>query len=143
VQDATINSDLAVSGGTYTLASNGRGTINLTLSGGSISPQIFWIVNEPAATPISSLTAQPQSRTALSLCRPPPPRSAVRARLVMDGIDTSFKDRVGVFETTSSGFNWNQAANAFDVGLDEYDPTSTGTNGTDTVSSNGRAAVGR
>ena len=59
----------------------------------------------------------------------------------MDGIDTSFKYRVGVFETTSSGFNWNQAANAFDVGLDEYDPTSTGTNGTDTVSSNGRAAV--
>ena len=45
VQDSTVNSNLAVSGGTYTLTSNGRGTTNLTLTGGNISPQIFWMVN--------------------------------------------------------------------------------------------------
>ena len=41
VQDSTVNSNLAVSGGTYTLASSGRGTVNLTLTGGTISPQIL------------------------------------------------------------------------------------------------------
>src|SRR5260370_26309865 len=45
VQDTTVNSNLPVSGGTYTLASNGRGTINLTLAGVTISPQIFWLGN--------------------------------------------------------------------------------------------------
>lgn len=141
VQDATINSDLAVSGGTYSLASNGRGTINLTLSGGSISPQIFWIVNGTSgyAYFLANNAAAVEDGT-FSLQTPAPTISSQGA-FVMDGIDTSFKDRVGVFETTTSGFNWNQAANAFDVGLDEYDPTSTGTNGTDTVTSDGRAAV--
>src|SRR5260370_6029250 len=47
VKDTTVNSNFAVSGGTYTLPANGggRGTINLTLTGGTISPQIFWMVN--------------------------------------------------------------------------------------------------
>src|SRR5260370_35203277 len=45
VQDTTVNSNLAVSGGTYTLASTGRGTINLTLADWTTSPQVFCMVN--------------------------------------------------------------------------------------------------
>ena len=58
----------------------------------------------------------------------------------MDGFDTTYKDRVGAFQPTSSGFNWKQAANAFDVNLGGL-LSSLGTNGTAQVSSNGRVAV--
>jgi hypothetical protein len=49
---------------------------------------------------------------------------------------------VGGFETTSStAFNWNQTSNAFDPGTGVGLVSVTGTNGTYTVSSNGRVAV--
>ncbi len=59
VQDTTVNANLAVSGGTYTLASSGRGTT-------------------PA--PTSSSTAHSRSRMALSPCSKgvPSPRSAAK-----------------------------------------------------------------
>jgi hypothetical protein len=65
-----------------------------------------------------------------------------QAAFVMDGFDTTLKDRVGGFETTSStAFNWNQTSDAFDPGTGVGLVSVTGTNGTYTVSSNGRVAV--
>ena len=141
VQDTTVNSNLAVSGGSYTLASNGRGQINLTLSGGTISPQIFWMVNGTSAYFLAdSATAVEDGTFSLQQGAP---FSAIgsQAAFVMDGFDTTYKDRVGAFQPTSSGFNWNQAANAFDSTTGIGTLTSTGTNGTAQVSSNGRVAV--
>jgi hypothetical protein len=142
VQDTTVNSNLAVSGGSYTLASTGRGQINLTLSGGTISPQIFWMVNGTSgyAYFLANNTAAVEDGT-FSL-QQGAPFSAIgsQAAFVMDGFDTTYKDRVGAFQPTSSGFNWNQAANAFDVNLGGTS-SSLGTNGTAQVSSNGRVAV--
>jgi hypothetical protein len=143
VQDTTVNSNLAVSGGSYTLASNGRGQINLTLSGGTISPQIFWMVNGTSgyAYFLANNTAAVEDGT-FSL-QQGAPFSAIgsQAAFVMDGFDTTYKDRVGAFQPTSSGFNWNQAANAFDPTTGIGTVTTTGTNGTVQVSSNGRVAV--
>ena len=141
VQDTTVNSNLAVSGGSYTLASNGRGQINLTLSGGTISPQIFWMVNGTRAYFLANNTAAVEDGTFSLQQGAPFSALSSQAAFVMDGFDTTYKDRVGAFQPTSSGFNWNQAANAFDpttgIGL----LSALGTNGTATVSSNGRVAV--
>jgi hypothetical protein len=140
VQDTTLNSNLAVSGGSYTLASNGRGTINLTLAGGSISPQIFWMVNGTRAYFLANSTLAVEDGT-FSLQQASPTLSG-QAAFVMDGFDTTLKDRVGGFETTSStAFNWNQTANAFDPFTGVGIVTALGTNGSYTVSSNGRVAV--
>jgi hypothetical protein len=143
VQDTTVNSNLAVSGGSYTLASNGRGQINLTLSGGSISPQIFWMVNGTRAYFLANSTLAVEDGS-FSLQQVAPLSSALtgQAAFVMDGFDTTLKDRVGDFETTSStAFNWNQTANAFLPSALSGIVTVTGTNGTYTVGSNGRVAV--
>jgi|CZKY01.1.fsa_nt_gi hypothetical protein len=142
VQDTTVNSNLAVSGGSYALASNGRGTINLTLSGGSISPQIFWMVNGSRAYFLANNTAAVEDGT-FSLQQASPTLSG-QAAFVMDGFDTTLKDRVGDFESTSStAFNWNETSNAFDPSTGIGVPSVTGTNGTYTISSsgNGRVAV--
>lgn len=142
VQDTIVNSNLAVSGGSYTLASNGRGTINLTLAGGSISPQIFWMINGNSAYFLTNNTAAVEDGT-FSLQAAAPALNG-QAALVMDGFDTTLKDRVGNFETTSStAFNWNQVANAF---LPTVPPSpgvvsAIGTTGIYTVGSNGRVAV--
>ena len=143
VQDATVNTDLAVSGGGYTLASNGRGTVNLTLSGGSISPQIFWMVNGTRAYFLANSTAAVEDGT-FSLQQAAPALSAnFQAAFVMDGFDTTLKDRVGDFETTSTtAFNWNQAANAFDPSTGLGVLSTTGTSGTyGTAGPNGRVAA--
>jgi hypothetical protein len=142
VQDATVNSNLAVSGGTYTLdaSGNGRGQINLTLSGGTISPQIFWMVDGTRAYFLANSTAAVEDGT-FSLQRGGPFTAlSSQAAFVMDGFDITYKDRVGAFTPTSSSFKWNQAANAFDVKL-LGNPTAIGTNGTYQVSSNGRVAA--
>jgi hypothetical protein len=141
VQDATINSNLAVSGGTYTLASTGRGTINLTLTGGTISPQIFWMVGGTRAYFLANNTAAVEDGT-LSLQQGAPFTAlSSQAAFVMDGFDIAFKDRVGLFKPTSGGFNWNQAANSFDPVQEIGTLTATSTSGTYTVTSNGRVAV--
>jgi len=141
VQDATLNSNLAVSGGAYTLASNGRGQINLTLTGGTISPQIFWMLNGSYAYFLADNTAAVEDGTFSLQQGAPFTALSSQAAFVMDGFDVSFKDRVGVFQPTSGGFNWNQAANAFSPTLGAFTPSATGTNGTYTVSANGRVAV--
>jgi hypothetical protein len=141
VLDATVNSNLAVTGGTYILASNGRGQLNLTLSGGSISPQIFWMVNGTTAYFLDDNSATAEDGT-FSKQQAAPTLSA-QAAFVMDGFDAGgFKDRVGDFDSTSStAFNWNQTANSFNpttgIGL----VSALGTNGTDTIGSNGRVAA--
>jgi len=143
VQDTTVNSNLAVSGGTYTLASNGRGTINLTLAGGTISPQIFWMVNGSRAYFLVNSTAAVEDGTFSQQQGAPFTALSSQAAFVMDGFDVAFKDRVGLFKPTSSGFNWNQAANSFDTSI--FPPvatlTSLPTNGTYQVSANGRVTV--
>jgi hypothetical protein len=141
VQDTTVNSNLTVSSGTYTLASNGRGTTNLTLAGGTISPQIFWMVNGSRAYFLADNAAAVEDGT-LSLQQGGPFTAITsQASFFMDGFDTAFKDRVGLFKpTSSSAFNWNQAANSFDVNLGG-NPSAIGTNGTYQVSSNGRVTV--
>ena len=141
VQDATINSNLAVSGGTYTLASTGRGTINLTLTGGTISPQIFWMVGGTRAYFLANNTAAVEDGTFSQQQGAPFTALTSQAAFVMDGFDVAFKDRVGLFKPTSGGFNWNQAANSFDATQGIGTLTATATNGTYQVSSNGRVAV--
>ena len=141
VQDATVNSNLSVSGGTYTLAASGRGTINLTLAGGTISPQIFWTLNGTRAYFLADSTLAVEDGTFSLQQGAPFTALTSQAAFVMDGFDVAFKDRVGLFKPTSGGFNWNQAANSFDavqgIGL----LTATATNGTAQVSSNGRVTV--
>jgi hypothetical protein len=144
VQDATVNSNLAVSGGSYTLASTGRGTINLTLSGGTISPQIFWMVNGTSAYFLASNIGAVEDGTFSLQSGSPFTALSSQAAFFMDGFDTAYKDRVGLFKPTKAGaFNWNQAANSFDTSV--FPPlsqqTTVGTNGSYTVSSNGRVAV--
>jgi hypothetical protein len=140
VQDSTVNSNLAVSGGTYTLASSGRGTTNLTLMGGTISPQIFWMVNPTSAYFLANNTAAVEDGTFSEQTGGPFTALTSQAAFVMDGFDVAFKDRVGAFKPTTSGFNWNQAANSFNASQGGL-LTATATNGTYQVSSNGRVTV--
>ncbi len=140
VEDTTVNSNFAVSGGTYSLLSNGRGVTNLSLAEGSISPQIFWMVNGSRAYLLSANTATLEDGT-FSLQTAAPTLSG-QAAFVMDGFDTTLKDRVGDFETTSStAFNWNETSNAFLPSAGQGVISAVGTNGTCTVSANGRVAV--
>lgn len=140
VQDTTLNPNLTVSSGTYTLAATGRGTLNLTLSGGTISPQIFWMVNSSRAYfLVDSATAVEDGIYAIQTGAPFSTLSS-QAAFIMDGFDTGgFKDRVGAFDPTGSGtFNWNQTSNSFNgSGL----VSTLGTTGTYQVSSNGRVSV--
>jgi hypothetical protein len=142
VQDVTLNSNLGVAGGNYTLLSNGRGTVNLTLNGGTIGQQIFWMVNPTHAYLLVNSTAAVEDGT--FTVQNGAPFSAVggQAAFIMDGYDVAYKDRVGAFQpTTGGGFKWNQAANSFDPGVGLGTLKSTGTSGTFQVSSNGRVAV--
>jgi hypothetical protein len=143
VQDTTVNSNLAVSGGTYTLAPNGRGTISLTLAGGTISPQIFWTLNGTRAYFLANNTAAVEDGTFSLQQGAPFSTLSSQSAFVMDGFDVAFKDRVGLFKATSSGFDWNQEANSFDTSI--FPPvatlTSLPTNGTYQVSANGRVTV--
>jgi hypothetical protein len=135
-QDGNVQSGLTITSGTYTVTGNGRGTINLSLSNSTTLSLVFWIVsptrayflsNNPATIEDGTFTLQSGATTTLS----------GQATFVMDGFDSSFKDRVGVFVSTSStAFNWNQASNAFSNGA-----VILGTNGTYTVGSNGRVTA--
>ncbi len=141
VQDTTVNSNLAVSGGTYTLASSGRGTINLTLAGGTISPQIFWTLNGTRAYFLADSTLAVEDGTFSVQQGAPFTALSSQAAFVMDGFDTAFKDRVGAFKPTATSFNWNQAANSFDATTGMGNPSTLPTSGTYQVSSNGRVTV--
>jgi hypothetical protein len=141
VQDTTVNSNLAVSGGTYTLAASGRGTVNLTLAGGAISPQIFWTLNGTRAYFLADSTLAVEDGTFSRQQGAPFTALTSQAAFVMDGFDVAFKDRVGLFKPTNGGFNWNQSANSFDATTGIGNPSTLPTSGTYQVSSNGRVTV--
>ena len=140
VQDTTVNSNLAVSGGTYTLDASGHGEIDLTLSVGTIK-QKFWMVNEARAYFLANSTLAVEDGTFSVQQGAPFTALSSQAAFFMDGFDTTYKDRVGLFKPTSGGFNWNQAANAFDPVQEVGLLTATATNGTYQVSANGRVTV--
>src|SRR3984893_4021598 len=140
VQDTTVNPNLTVSSGTYTLAANGRGTLNLTLAGGTINPHIFWMVNSSRAyflvnsgTAVEDGIYTLQTGTTLTS----------QAAFTMDGIDTGgIKDRVGIFSPSGSGIlKWNQESNSFLPSAGSGQVTTLGTTATYQVSSNGRVTV--
>jgi hypothetical protein len=140
VQDTTLNPNLTVSSGTYTLAANGRGTLNLTLSGGTINPQIFWMVNSSRAyflvdsgTAVEDGIYTLQTGTTLTS----------QAAFTMDGIDTGgIKNRVGIFSPSGSGIlRWNQESNSFLPSAGSGQVTTLGTTATYQVSANGRVTV--
>jgi len=141
VQDANVYTNLPVSGGSYTLAADGRGQINLTLTGGTIGPQIFWMVNGTSAYFLVNSTAAVEDGTFSQQQAAPFSSFTSHATFVMDGFDTAYKDRVGALAPTSGGFNWNQAANSFDANQGIGAPSALGTNGTIQIGSNGRATV--
>jgi hypothetical protein len=122
------------------LAANGRGTLNLTLSGGTINPQIFWMVNSSRAyflvdsgTAVEDGIYTLQTGTTLTS----------QAAFTMDGIDTGgIKDRVGIFTPSGSGIlRWNQESNSFLPSAGSGQVTTLGTTATYQVSSNGRVTV--
>jgi hypothetical protein len=144
VQDTTVNPDLPVTGGTYTLASNGRGVLNLPLAGGTISPQIFWMVNSTRAFFLVNSAAGVEDGTYTLQTGGPFSALTSQAAFVMDGFDSGgFKDRVGVFAPTGSAtFNWKQASNSFlPSGNPPGQVTTLGTTGTYQVSANGRVSA--
>lgn len=141
VRDTTVNSNLGVTGGGYTLTSNGRGTINLNLSGGTIGQQVFWMVNGTRAYFLVNSSAAVEDGTFTAQQGAPFSAIGAQAAFVMDGFDTAYKDRAGTFQpTTGNNFNWDQSSNSFDTTLGG-NPSSIGTNGSFQVSSNGRATV--
>jgi hypothetical protein len=115
---------------------DGNGTITLPLSNGVTLSQVFWMASPTNAYFLnnSSLavedgTFSQQSGTVSAL--------SSQAAFVMDGYPGSLGDQVGDFLATSStAFNWNEQANLAGDGA-----AAIGTNGSYTISSNGRVEV--
>ena len=143
VQDTVVNSGLAVTSGTYTLAASGRGTLNLTLSGGTISPQIFWMVNSSRAYFLVNSGAAVEDGIYTLQTGGPFSALTSQAAFSMDGFDSGgFKDRVGIFDPTGTGtFKWNQTSNSFLPSALFGAVTTLGTTGTYQVTANGRVTA--
>jgi hypothetical protein len=137
VQDATVNSNLTISGGTYTLDSTGHGEIDLTSSLGT-TKQKFWMLDGTRAYFLVNSSAAVEGGTFSQQQGAPFTALSSQAAFVMDGFDTTYKDRVGEFKPSSSTFTWNQAANAFDKTQGLGVPSTLPTSGSYQVSSNGR-----
>jgi hypothetical protein len=140
VQDASVNSNILVSGGTYTLDTDGHGEIDLNSSVGTIR-QIFLMVNGTRAVFLVNSAAAVEDGTFSQQQGAPFSSLGNQAAFFMDGFDVTFKDRVGAFTPTKNGFSWKQSANAFDDTIGVGTLTNTSTNGTAQVSSNGRVVV--
>ena len=143
VQDTTLNPDATVTGGTYTLASSGRGVLNLSLSSGTIGPQIFWMVNNTRAFFLVNSATGVEDGTYTLQTGGPFSAITAQAAFTMDGFDSGgFKDRTGLFSPKGAGtLNWNQVSNSF---LPTNPPGFVGTLGTTAtyqVSANGRVTV--
>ena len=144
VADANLSSGIAVNSGTYTLdPTSGRGQLDLTFSGSANLEHIFWMVSPTKAYFLVNSSSAVEDGVFNLQTGGPFSNSSLsgQAALVMDGTDTTYKDRTGVFQPTSGGgLKWKQTANAFDPvagGL----ITETGTNGSATVDASGRATV--
>jgi len=140
VQDTNVYAGATVSDPSgFTLAASGRGTTNLLLSGAPAVSQIFWVVNGTSAYYITDNTAAAEDGSFSLQSGAPFSALTSQAAFVIDGfpsVPPGQADQVGAFEPTSStAFNWKEQANQAG-GL-----TAIGTNGTYTVSANGRVAV--
>lgn len=127
----TVNANAA-----YTLdpSGDGNGTITLPLSNGATINQVFWMVSPTSAFFLNnSSTAVEDGSFSLQSGAPFNALSS-QAAFVMDGVPGALGDQVGPFDPTSStAFNWNEEANIAGTGA-----VAIGTNGTYTISSNGR-----
>jgi hypothetical protein len=143
-QDTFVNSEISLQNTSfYSLDTNGRGKFNLDLSNGVVNQKIFWMVSPTRAYVLVNSSAAIEDGTFSLQQGAPFSNSSLNAQssFVMDGFDVAYKDRSGVITPKGNGsLDWNQQANSFDViqgGL----PSSTTTNGTYQVSSNGRVTV--
>jgi hypothetical protein len=141
VQDFNVSSGLpfTVANSSYTLdpSGDGNGIITLPLSNGTTITQIFWMVNATTAYFLDNNPLAVEDGSFALQSGAPFSALTSQAAFFMDGTDTTFKDRVGVFQNTSTGnFNWNQVSNSAGIG-----GVALGTNGSYTVTSNGRVAA--
>lgn len=140
VQGVTVNSNITITGGTYSLDNAGHGEVDLTSSIGTIK-QKFWMVDGTRAYFLVNSSAAIEDGSFSLQQGAPFTAIGSQAAFFMDGFDTTFKDRVGNFTPSGTTFNWNQAANAFDptqgLGITSTLPTS----GNFQVSSNGRVTA--
>src|SRR5260370_14523568 len=74
---------------------------------------MFWMGVGTRPTSLATNTAAVEDGTFSQQTGGPFTALSSQAAFVMDGFDIAYKDRVGVFKPTTSGFNWNQAANSF------------------------------
>ena len=129
------------SAGVFT--TDGRGVLNLTLSSGTIGPQIFWMVNNSRAFFLVNSSTGVEDGTYTLQTGAPFSALTAQAAFTMDGFDGGgFKDRTGVFFPTTAGvLNWGQVSNSF---LPSNPPGIVGSLGTTAayqVSANGRVTV--
>ena len=83
------------------------------MSGGNISPQMFWMVNGTSAYFLADSTAAVEDGTFSQQTGGPFTALTSQAAFVMDGFDVAYKDRVGAFKPTATTFQWNQAFQLF------------------------------
>jgi hypothetical protein len=139
VEDGTGSGLTVNAGATYTLdpSGDGNGTITLPLSNGATITQVFWMVSPTTAYFLNNSPAAVEDGSLLLQTGGPFSALTGQAAFVMDGYPGSLGGQVGAFDPTSStAFNWNEQANAAGTGAGPI-----GTNGTYTVSSNGRVEV--
>ena len=143
-QDGAVNSDISVQNtSSYSLDATGRGKFNLDLSNGLSNQKVFWMVSPTQAYVLINSSAAIEDGTFSQQQGAPFSNASLgtQSAFAMDGFDVAYKDRSGVLTPNGSGsLDWNQQANSFDINLGGV-PSSTTTNGTYQVSSNGRVTL--
>ncbi len=145
VQDGAIFANIAVQNTSdYSLASNGRGVLNLDLANVGTNQKIFWMVSGTRAYFLVNSTSTLEDGT-FSLQQGAPFTNTglnAQAAMFMDGFDLAFKDRVGTIVPDGNGnFKWNQQANSFDANAGVGIGSSFSSSGTNQVAANGRSTV--
>jgi hypothetical protein len=145
VQEGAIFANVAVQNTSdYSLASNGRGVLNLDLANAGTNQKIFWMVSGTRAYFLVNSTSTLEDGT-FSLQQGAPFTNTglnAQAAMFMDGFDLAFKDRVGTIVPDGNGnFKWSQQANSFDANAGAGTLSSFSTTGTNQVAANGRSTV--
>ena len=145
VQDGAIFANVAVQNTSdYSLASNGRGVLNLDLANVGTNQKIFWMVSGTRAYFLVNSSTTLEDGTFSQQQGVPFTNAGLNAQaaMFMDGFDLAFKDRVGTMTPNGSGtLSWSQQANSFDAGVGLGTLSSFSTTGTYQVNSNGRATA--
>ena len=145
VQDGAIFANVAVQNTSdYSLASNGRGVLNLDLANVGANQKIFWMVSGTRAYFLVNSSTTLEDGTFSQQQGVPFTNAGLNAQaaMFMDGFDLAFKDRVGTMTPNGSGtLSWSQQANSFDAGVGLGTLSSFSTTGTYQVNSNGRATA--